>query len=155
MASPQCRDRSTNALLVGGVIGGPLFVVALLVEGATRIGYDAFRSPVSVVAIDDFGWTQTANFIITGFLMLAFAIGLYGALRMRGRDSILGPILIGVYALGLLGSGAFAADPGAGWPPGVPGPIEPSLHATLHDIFSLWGVRRLGSGMLRVRPPVR
>lgn len=31
----------TKTLLVCGVIGGPLFVVALLVEGATRANYEA------------------------------------------------------------------------------------------------------------------
>ena len=34
----------TKTLLVCGVIGGPLFVVALLVEGATRANYEAVVS---------------------------------------------------------------------------------------------------------------
>ncbi len=75
----------TKALLGCGVIAGPLFVVAFLIEGATRADYDPLRHPVSSLAFDDFGWMQVANFIVTGLLMLAFAIGLRLTLQpLRG-----------------------------------------------------------------------
>ena len=44
---------NTKTLLVCGVIAGPLFVVAFLVEGATRAHYDPLRHPVSSLALGD------------------------------------------------------------------------------------------------------
>jgi hypothetical protein len=65
-----------RALLVCGVIAGPLFIVGFLIEGALTPDYDPLRHPVSSLALGPFGWTQTANFMIAGLLTLAFAIGL-------------------------------------------------------------------------------
>jgi hypothetical protein len=45
----------TKTLLACGVIGGPLFVTALLVEGATRANYDPLRHPVGSLALGDSG----------------------------------------------------------------------------------------------------
>jgi uncharacterized protein DUF998 len=58
-------------LLGCGAVGGPLFVAALVVEGATRPGYDPIRYPVSLLAVGGFGWEQITKFIATGLLMLA------------------------------------------------------------------------------------
>ncbi len=63
----------TKTLLACGIIGGPVFVLAFLVEGATRANYDPLRHPVSSLALGDSGWTQTTNFIVTGLLTLALA----------------------------------------------------------------------------------
>ena len=72
---------NTKTPLACGVIGGPLFVAPFLVEGVTRADYDPLRHPVSSLAIGDSGWPQTANFVITGLLVLAFAVGLRRAFR--------------------------------------------------------------------------
>ncbi len=77
----------TKTLLACGVIGGPLFVVMFFIEGATRADYDPLRHPVSSLALGDRGWTQSANFLVTGFLMLAFAIGLRRAFRPLGGST--------------------------------------------------------------------
>ena len=45
----------TKILLVCGVIGGPLFVTTVLVEGATRADSDPLRHPVSSLALGDSG----------------------------------------------------------------------------------------------------
>ena len=60
----------TKTLLACGAIAGPLFVFAFLIEGATRADYDPLRQPVSSLALGDQGWTQSANFLVTGLLML-------------------------------------------------------------------------------------
>src|SRR5215216_6817877 len=126
----------TKTLLACGVIAGPLFVLVLLVEGATRAHYDPLRHPVSSLAFGDVGWTQRANFLVTGLLMLAFAIGLRRALRPLGGPTW-GPLLVGAYAIGLCGAGVFAADPMNGYPPGTPDErLEYSMHGVLHDLFS-------------------
>jgi Protein of unknown function (DUF998) len=107
MTTPQYRrteaSEKTKTLLACGVIAGPLFVAAFLVEGATRAHYDPLRHPVSSLAFGDSGWTQRANFLVTGLLMLAFAIGLRRVLRPLGGPTW-GPLLVGACAVGLLGA---------------------------------------------------
>jgi hypothetical protein len=120
------------------VVAGPLFVVAFLINGATRAHYDPLRHPVSSLALGDLGWTQVANFIVTGVLGLAFAIGLRRALRPLG-GSPWGVLLVGIWATGILGAGVFVTDPVGGYPPGTPDRLTHygSTHAALHDGFSL------------------
>jgi len=127
----------TKTLLACGAIGGPLFVVTFVVEGATRADYDPLRHPVSSLALGNSGWTQDVNFIVTGLLMLAFAVGLRRAFRPPG-GSTWGPLLVGAWAVGLLGAGVFVTDPVSGYPPGTPGRLSGySWHGALHDLLSL------------------
>jgi hypothetical protein len=56
------------------------------------------RHPVSSLALGDWGWLQTANFIVAGLLTLAFAVGLGLALRSE-KGSTRGPLLVGVWAV--------------------------------------------------------
>ena len=127
----------TKALLACGVIAGPLFVVVFLIEGATRADYDPLRHPVSSLALGESGWMQVANFIVAGLLTLAFAIGLRLALPPL-TGSTWGPLLVGVWAIGLLGAGIFVTDPVSGYPPGTSDRLSGhSWHGALHDLFSL------------------
>lgn len=127
---------TTRNLLACGVVAGPFFTVVYLVEGATRAGYDPLRHPVSSLALGDPGWTQTVNFLVTGLLTLAFAIGLRRALPSPG-GSTWGPLLIGACAVGLLGAGVFATDPLGGYPPGTPAQLQQySTSGALHQLFS-------------------
>ena len=80
----------TTTLLACGAVAGPLFIVAFLIEGATRADYSPLRHPVSSLALGDAGWMQVVNFIVTGLLMLAYAVGLRRALR-PGPGSTWGP----------------------------------------------------------------
>ncbi len=129
---------TTKVLLLCGAIAGPLFTLAWVAEGAMRANYNPLRHPVSSLALGDFGWTQIANFIVAGLLTLAFAIGLRRALQPLG-GSRWGPLLIGAYAIGLLGAGIFVTDPVSGYPPGTPDMLlkYSSVHAALHDLFSI------------------
>jgi hypothetical membrane protein len=129
----------TKALLACGAIAGPLFVVGFLFIGATRANYDPLRHPVSSLALGDYGWVQSANFVVAGLLTLALSVGLRRALRL-GKSSTWGPVLVGVWALGLLGAGVFVTDPVSGYPPGAPDRLSSnSWHGALHDLFSLIG----------------
>ncbi|GAA4978349.1 DUF998 domain-containing protein [Actinopolymorpha pittospori] len=130
-------NASTKKLLLCGAIGGPLFVIAFLVQGATRADYDPLRHPVSSLALGPSGWIQVLNFLVTGLLMMLFAVGLRRALHATGRLSTWGPLLVGTYAVGLVGAGAFVTDPVGGYPPGTPGQGVHTWHGTLHDSFSL------------------
>lgn len=126
----------THTLLGCGAVGGPLFVLVFLAEGAFRDHYDPIRHPVSSLALGPSGWTQVVNFIATGLLMLAFAFGLKAALH-PGPGSVWGPPLVGAYAIGLIGAGVFLTDPVSGYPPGTPDAIEYTWHGVLHDLFSI------------------
>jgi len=135
-----------KGLLLSGAIAGPLFVVAFLFEGATRVDYNPLRHPVSSLALGDSGWMQIANFIIAGLLMLAFALGLWLVLHPQ-KGSRWGPLLIAVWGIGLLGAGSFLTDPVSGYPPGTAELVlHPTEHGALHDQLSLLGFAGLTAG---------
>ena len=74
------------------------------------------------------------NFIVTGVLVLACAFGLSSAVRAYGA-SFWAPVLIGTYAVGLIGAGVFVTDV-----TGIreePASNKRGPHAILHDLFSL------------------
>ncbi|GAA0391555.1 DUF998 domain-containing protein [Microbispora corallina] len=122
-------------LLVCGLVAGPLFTVAYLVEGATRAHYKVLRHPVSSLALGDHGWTQTVNFFVGGLLSLAFAVGLW-----RAGPSHWGALLVGAWAIALLCAGIFRTDPVSGFPPGTPDlPQHSTRQGVLHDLLSLAG----------------
>jgi hypothetical protein len=127
----------TNLLISGGVIGPLLFIVVLLIEGATRPGYSAWRTDVSYLALSNQGWEQIANFLVCGSLCIAFAVGLQRIWR-TGRASVWGPRLIGLFGLGLLIAGVFVTDPGQGYPAGAPlsGGLQ-TWHGWVHGINGL------------------
>jgi hypothetical protein len=68
-------------------------------------------------------------------IALASAFGLRRVLR-GGKAGTWGPILIGVYGVGLIWGGVFVADPAFGYPVGTPdaAPAELSWHGILHSI---------------------
>ena len=124
-------------LLACGAIGPILFIIVFLIEGATRAGYDPLRHPVSSLSIGATGWTQAANFILTGLLVLAFAIGLHHALQTPIHTT-LGPLLLELVGMGLIGAGIFTTDPVYGYPTDQPLVLaQYTLHGHLHDLVSL------------------
>jgi hypothetical protein len=131
-------DALTKWLLVCGAVSGFGFIAVVQVEGAVRPYYDPLSQPVSMLSLGVGGWIQIANFVVTGLLMLACAVGLWRALS-TGRAAIWGPILIGMNGLGLIGAGAFNVDPGHGYPPkgalGVATAV--TWHGQLHSLTSL------------------
>jgi hypothetical protein len=127
---------TTKRLLLCGAIAGPLFIAMFLIEGATRTNYNPLRHPISSLALGDFGWMQSATFIVSGFLAMAFASGLWRALRPLG-GSIWGSLLVAIWGLGLVGAGIFITDPVSGYPPGTPAQGDPTTVGFLHDLSSL------------------
>jgi len=126
--------RWDRTLLICGVIAGPLFVTAFLIQGAIRPDYNPLRHSISTLELgSEFGWIQSLNFIVAGLLMLVFAVGVRRMLRSEMR-STWGPLLIGLWAVGLIGAGIFATDPDIGYPPKTPYPIQDSMHGVLHNL---------------------
>ena len=121
-------------LLYAGIVGPLLFIVAFLIEGATRPGYDAWRMYVSQLATGPGGWVQVLNFLVFGVLMLAFALGLR-LVTAGSRGSIGGPVLLALFATAMLVAGIFTTDPGLGYPVGAA--EVHTTHGTIHGFAGL------------------
>lgn len=105
-----------------------------------RDRYNPLKHPVSSLALGDWGWTQTANFLLGGLLTVGLAIGLYRSLRTTDHRTFWGPVLVGLWGLGLVGAGSFVTDPISGYPAGTPAAIDsPTWHGSLHDAVSMVG----------------
>jgi hypothetical protein len=119
--APECTpaDRVTKSLLGYGVIAGPFYLVVALAQAFTREGFDLARHQWSLLANGGPGWIQIANFVVTGLMVIAFAVGLRRAIA-PGIGARWAPILIGLYGASLVAAGAFRADPALGFPVGTP-----------------------------------
>jgi hypothetical protein len=128
-------DTRTARLLQAGVVAGPLFVGLGLLQAVTVDGFDLRRHPLSLLSVGEHGWIQIANFVVSGALVIACAVGLRRALY-PGRSGTWGPRLVGGYGVGMIVAGVFTADPGLGFPAGAPDgtPPELSVHAILHGV---------------------
>jgi hypothetical protein len=151
-------EGGARLLLAVGAAAGPLYVTVATAQILGREGFDVRVHAVSLLANGPWGWVQVVNFILAGVLVIAGAIGLRR--RLRGeRGGTWGPILLWGFGLGLVGSGVFVADPGAGFPPGA---VEPTGGMTgeglLHFAFGglafysliaacfVWAARYRGMG---------
>jgi hypothetical membrane protein len=127
---------ATRLLIAGGAIGPLLFIIVLLIEGATRPGYSAWHHYGSTLSLGPGGWVQITNFIVCGLLTLCFAIGLRQVFR-TGKGAVWGPILLGVFGVALIVAGVFVTDPSQGYPPGTHTSGLQTLHGTIHGIAGL------------------
>jgi hypothetical membrane protein len=119
--SGMVRDRF---LLWCGVAGGLLFIATFLINDRIRDGYDPVRDFVSEAAIGAGGWVQIANFLVTGALVVAFALAAHRVVSpWTGR-------LLGVVGLSLMLAGVFVSDPS-------PHTVRTG-HGIAHDIVSLF-----------------
>jgi hypothetical protein len=141
--SSKRMTRFSHTLLLCGVAAGPLYVVVGLIQVLIREGYDPTRHALSLMSNGELGWIQITNFLVTGLLVIACAVGMRQVLN-GGRGGTWGPLLVGTYGLGLIGAGIFVADPGLGFPPGTPEspPAAISQHGLLH--FVAGGIGFLG-----------
>jgi Protein of unknown function (DUF998) len=121
-----------RALLTSGALAGPVYLSLGLVQAFTRPGFDLTRHDLSLLSNGAFGWVQIGNFVLSGVLVVAGALGMRRTLR-SGRGRTWGPILLAGYGLGLIGAGIFVADPAVGFPPGTPAAAASiSWHGLMH-----------------------
>ena len=116
-----------KTLLGAGAAAGPLYLSVGVVQGLVRDGFDFARHPLSVLANGPGGWIQTANFAITGLLVLAAAVGVG---RVLGRGSRAMTWLLGAYGVAMIAAAIFPADPVDGFPPGTPEGFPTSISTT-------------------------
>lgn len=128
------ESRVTRSLLGYGIIAGPFYVGLSVLQGLTRDGFDFERHAWSMLANGPYGWIQSANLVLTGLMVAAFAVGL-----ARNGAGTRAARLVGAFGAGMAGAGVFRADPGQGFPEGTPeGAAEVSWHGMLH--FAVSGV---------------
>lgn len=127
------HSRPTRALLACG-LAAPLFVAVILVESALRPGYRSVDHFISELSLGRWGWIQVTNFIATGLLLIAFAVGLRSALP-TGRGSRSAPILAAACGLALITAGVFSMDPTPSYHPDSSVPDKPTLHGTIHGFM--------------------
>jgi len=133
-SNPSSHSKLTNVLLACGMIAGPFYIVVGVIQALTRPGFDILRHDLSLLANGDLGWMQITNLLVSGLLVIAFALGMRRVLH-GSRGGTWGPLLVGVYGLGLIGAGFFTADPAFGFPPGTPPDAHTiSWHGLLHFI---------------------
>jgi len=101
-------------------------------------GFDLTHHYLSQLSSGDLGWIQISNFVISGLLTIAAAVGVRRALR-GGRLGRVGPALLAAFGVGLVAAGVFVADPALGYPPGTPDviPDHQSWHSLLHGISAI------------------
>jgi len=133
-ARSVATDTLTPQLLRAGAAAAPLYIVVGLAQVLTREGFDVRRHALSLLGNGELGWIQVGNFLLAGVLVIAGAAGV--RLLLRGRPwGTWGPVLLALYGVGLIGSGIFVADPGAGFPPGSAPPPEMTRSGLLHFVF--------------------
>ena len=132
-AGASAGSAETRLLLLAGIVAGPFYILVGLLQILIRPGFDLRRHALSLMSNGPLGWIQIGNFIVTGGLVIACAVGLRRAL-FPGKGARWGPLLLGIYGLGLIGAGLFVADPMDGFPVGTPPgpPVSLSWHGPYH-----------------------
>ena len=122
-------NRVTKSLLGYGVLAGPFYMTVSLAQALTRDGFDLSRHAWSLLANGGLGWIQITNFLLTGLMVIAAAVGLHRALPGTPWAAR----LVGAYGAGLIAAGLLRADPAMGFPAGTPeGPGTVSWHGLGH-----------------------
>lgn len=129
---------ATRSLLGLGVLAGPFYLTVGLIQAGIRDGFDLMRHPLSVLANGVGGWVQTANFVITGFMVLAAAAGL---LRVLGPKARTVSWFLGGFGASMIVAAVFPADPMDGFPVGTPAgsPTSISTPGMVHFVAGALG----------------
>ncbi|MGC9501358.1 DUF998 domain-containing protein [Streptomyces sp. WG7] len=120
-----------------------------LAQGLTREGFDFTRHALSQLSLGDLGWIQVTAFVLTGAAVITGAVGIRRALHGQPGGTW-APRLIGAFGASFLLAGAFAADPGAGFPADAPEARAPSLswHGAVHMLSGMVGYLALCAAFL-------
>src|SRR4029079_6009574 len=110
--------RSIEALVCCGWLVAPIFYLLAVFQLMIRPDFDIKVLPISFLSLGDLGWIQVLNFIVTGVLALMCARGMRLALRGE-KAGTFGPILVGLFGIGMIMAGLFRPDPIPGVSPGV------------------------------------
>jgi hypothetical protein len=128
----------TRSLLGYGVLVGPFYLAVGLIQALVRDGFDFGRHPLSVLANGPGGWVQTANFAVSGAMVIAAALGIARVLRPQSRAA---SWALGVFGASMLAAAVFTADPVDGFPVGTPSGVPETLSTSglLHALSGAIG----------------
>lgn len=138
VVAPLSEKRGTGPIspwLGLGLLAGPLFLVASLVQAVLRPGFDITRNAVSELSLGSLGWIQDLNFAVAGMLSLAAAVGAGRVLR-GSSGGVWIPRLLCIVGVGLAAASIFHPDPSNGFPQGTPAGASAisDWHGMLHMI---------------------
>jgi hypothetical protein len=135
-ATPERRNESgldrrgaavTRSLLGYGVLVGPFYLAVSLIQAFVRDGFDITRHPLSLLANGPGGWIQTANFALSGLMVLATTLGFR---RVLGPKSRAVSWFLGGFGASMIVAAVFPADPVDGFPVGTPEGFPTSISTT-------------------------
>ena len=158
--SHESDGAPARLLLLWGILAGPFYLGIGLAQALLREGFDLARHPLSLLANGPAGWIQTANFILTGVMVLAATVGLQRALGAKSRVATW---FLGGFGVSLILAGIFPADPVDGFPVGTPEGFPTSISpiGLAHFIVGMLGflclaVSTFGAALAlrRRRPPL-
>jgi hypothetical protein len=137
----------TRSLLACGAVVGPFYLAVGVLQGLLREGFSFARHPLSVLANGPGGWIQTANFVISGALVLAAVVGLGQVLGPKTRGM---RWFLAAFGVSMLLAAAFPADAMDGFPAGTPlgPPTTISTTGLLHFAMGALGFTALGVSAL-------
>jgi hypothetical protein len=145
----------TRSLLGYGAVVGPFYLAVGLIQAFVRDGFSFARHPLSVLANGTGGWIQTANFVLTGLMVIAAAVGFR---RMPAPKLRAASWFLGAYGALVLAGAIFRADPMDGFPPGTPLGVPATLTTMgmLHFVVGTLGFVCFAlSAFCSVRPLLR
>ena len=126
------KPGARHGLLLAGTAGPALFSLAVVIAGALRPGYDHVNQFIS--ELGEAGGSTAAlmnfpGFMLSALVMLVFFLVLPSRFS-RSAATMIGTILLSVFATSVFFAGAYSCDPGCL-------PDNPSTSQRLHDIASV------------------
>ena len=95
------RTAVTGGLLGWGLAAGAVYVTVSLAQALTRPGFDLTRHSWSLLANGSLGWIQVTNLMVSGLMLIAFAVGV----RRARPDAPRAAGLLGTFGLSLVAAG--------------------------------------------------
>jgi hypothetical protein len=133
---------STRGLLHCGVWAGPFYLAVGLAQAFLRDGFVFAKHPLSVLTNGPGGWIQTVNFVVTGLMVIAAAVGFARVPGpVLGKKSRAMMWFLGGFGASMIVASMFPADPVDGFPPGTPLGVPTSISTTglIHFIAGALG----------------
>lgn len=100
-------------LALAGVVGPLLFVVVYTLAGFLRPGYSPVHQAISDLGVGSHGWLVDVSCVISGLLLIGFAVGFAALLRPvlpQGWRWLIA-VLFALHGLGLVIAGIFTEAP--------------------------------------------
>ena len=113
VSAKQVGDPVARWVVLGGVVGPPLFVAVYTLAGFLRPGYSPIHQTVSDLGVGSNGWLVDVSCVFIGLLLTGFAVGFTLNLRpvLHQGWRWLIAVLLALHGLGLAIAGIFTEAP--------------------------------------------